>query len=975
MHRAVMMIRNLAIGVAVWATAGIAAATTINLQPFAFTFNNPIGIDFQDTPCPFDPNGCLIMSVNYFLGNPHNLDLVDPTSGAPVQFSTLAGLENEVKVATVRAGACHPGFADGEVFTGNGNPGQIIRIGPTGTLFNPIAPYAWATLPGEPADLRGSLFQDRFCAAGGDLIAVTGNEQTGFTPNDIQGNVWRINSSAVPTQLSTTISTHLEGVVTLPNNPAMHGPAAGKILAGAEEFQILGRPPATSADYDSNGGAIYVIDPAGGDLWFTISNGHSAATACSYNPVTNAATPNHCNFHTATAFHPEDLDLIRRNSRFFGVAFSEGHVLTTVSTVDNTTPDFHQFDSLCGQVLITQELPFPGTSGLNGLSWNGTGFDVTPILANHNVFQWEHVTFTSGDDCMTTLSIVKSPKNATFNIGDTLTFTLVVTNTGHDTANNAVLDDPLPTTGGLTWSLVSTSAGTCNPIPVSQVLHCDLGNMAPGAVVTVVVNSNNAGGAPAASCTGQKLNNIGTASATNAPAVTDHGDYTCTPPPHLKVVKTPDGGTFTQGGPISYSIVVSNDGLAGSIATNVHLSDQLPTNGTLNWFAATININPAQGSCSMSASSLLNCSLGSIAAGAANAVTVTVSLASTPAAACQSQPNPVALATADGGLSAQDAGSPRCKMTRSTPHLVVVKTPDGGTFTQGGAVSFTIVVGSDGQANSVAHAVQLNDQLPTNGGLNWSGATVTTTQGSCSINASSLLTCSLGDINAGASVTVTVSRSSTPAAACQSQPNPHAIATSAPDNLIADDSGSLTCTPPPPGLGSGDTATIGFWANKNGQGVITCENGGANSTALGNSLASNYPNLFGNLAGKTNTQVAAAFTTAKGNVGGVQGNTYAQAFAVALAVYVTNSSTGTASCVSKFGFNFGAGTGGKSFNVGSNGAAFGVPNNTSITVLQALQTANANYNPATGLFYGGNQTLTSDLNNVLDGINQGGDIS
>ena len=113
------------------------------------------------------------------------------------------------------------------------------------------------------------------------------------------------------------------------------------------------------------------------------------------------------------------------------------------------------------------------------------------------IFQWEHVTFTSGDDCATTLSIVKTPDNATFNIGDQLTFTLVVKNTGHDTAIDVQLDDPLPTTGGLTWSVFSTSAGSCT-INASQVLHCDLGNLAPSASATVVVKSSNANGAPAA---------------------------------------------------------------------------------------------------------------------------------------------------------------------------------------------------------------------------------------------------------------------------------------------------------------------------------------------------------------------------------------------------------------------------------------------------------------------------------------------
>jgi uncharacterized repeat protein (TIGR01451 family) len=270
--------------------------------------------------------------------------------------------------------------------------------------------------------------------------------------------------------------------------------------------------------------------------------------------------------------------------------------------------------------------------------------------------------------------------------------------------------------------------------------------------------------------------------------VTDHGDYTCSHTT-LNVVKTPNNGTFTQGGQVNYNIVVSNTGFSPAI--NAKLSDQLPTNGGLTWTSVTTS----QGSCSISATYLLTCTFGNIPVGGSVTVTVSSPL-TTPDAACTSQPNPIALATADNAANAQDAGSQSCIIVRSTPRLAVVKTPDGGTFTQGGPVSFTIVVSNGGQANSIARAVTLNDQLPTNGTLNWSSATVTTTQGTCSVNASSLLTCTLGDINGLASVTITVSLPSTPAAACQSQPNPHAIARSVPDNLIADDDGSLSCTPP-----------------------------------------------------------------------------------------------------------------------------------------------------------------------------------
>jgi hypothetical protein len=179
-----------------------------------------------------------------------------------------------------------------------------------------------------------------------------------------------------------------------------------------------------------------------------------------------------------------------------------------------------------------------------------------------------------------------------------------------------------------------------------------------------------------------------------------------------------------------------------------------------------------------------------------------------------------------------------------------------------------------------------------------------------------------------------------------------------------------------PAVGRGATATMGFWHNKNGQAVINSFNGSSSSKLLSNWMASNFPNLFGSFAGQTNAQIAADFLTAFGNVGGVQGNTYAQTFAVALAVYATDPTLGGNATAASYGFVVkSGGTGSDSFNVGSNGAAFGVPNNTLLSVFGILQILNSNYNPTTHQFYGGSQTLTSAANNVTNGINQGGDIN
>jgi uncharacterized repeat protein (TIGR01451 family) len=125
-------------------------------------------------------------------------------------------------------------------------------------------------------------------------------------------------------------------------------------------------------------------------------------------------------------------------------------------------------------------------------------------------------------------------------------------------------------------------------------------------------------------------------------------------PPHLTVAKTPKTGTFASGSQLTYTVVVSNDGAAGSVAHNVKLNDTLPGNGGLTWQTAT----PTQGACTIT-SNVLHCDLGDIAQGSQVTVTIT-STSTTPAAACQDQPNPAANATDNEGDSATDSGDQTC---------------------------------------------------------------------------------------------------------------------------------------------------------------------------------------------------------------------------------------------------------------------------------------------------------------------------
>src|SRR5207245_2317236 len=114
---------------------------------------------------------------------------------------------------------------------------------------------------------------------------------------------------------------------------------------------------------------------------------------------------------------------------------------------------------------------------------------------------------------------------------------------------------------------------------------------------------------------------------------------------------------------------------------------------------------------------------------------------------------------------------------------------------------------------------------------------------------------------------------------------------------------------------------------------------------LGDWLAATLPNIFGanaggkNLAGKTNGSVAALFQAdflQKGQ------KLDAQVLATALSVYVTNATLDNTGAAAKYGFVVqGDGVGTATVKVGNNGTAFGVANNSNVSVLDLLLAVNS----------------------------------
>ena len=186
-------------------------------------------------------------------------------------------------------------------------------------------------------------------------------------------------------------------------------------------------------------------------------------------------------------------------------------------------------------------------------------------------------------------------------------------------------------------------------------------------------------------------------------------------------------------------------------------------------------------------------------------------------------------------------------------------------------------------------------------------------------------------------------------------------------------------------LHEGQTATIGFWNSNHGQTLIKSLNGGCNSTQLGNWLATMFPNMYGatagshNLAGKTNAQIASYFTQLF-DVCGMKID--AQALAVSLGHLRDQLESGrqrgrsaTASIVTSVG------TGAATFNIGCDGQAFNVANNSVLSILAIMQNTNSQTKKGilwdlngNGSISSAEQVLRNLANDLFTDINETGDI-
>jgi len=211
------------------------------------------------------------------------------------------------------------------------------------------------------------------------------------------------------------------------------------------------------------------------------------------------------------------------------------------------------------------------------------------------------------------LSISKSGAPDPVSAGDTLTYTVSVTNNGPASANNVEVIDNLPS--GVTFGSAGGTGWTCGHL--TGVVTCTYGiplGIGPAPDITITVTAPAEGGI---------ITNSATVSAdevdliqgnnTTGPVTTTVGAVA-----DLSITKTdfPYDPVDVPGDPMTYTITVTNNG--PSTATGVTMTDTLPTQ-----VSYTVgNAVTSQGSCS--GTSPIVCNIGTLANGASATITIPV---------------------------------------------------------------------------------------------------------------------------------------------------------------------------------------------------------------------------------------------------------------------------------------------------------------------------------------------------------------
>jgi uncharacterized repeat protein (TIGR01451 family) len=638
--------------------------------------------------------------------------------------------------------------SDGMIFyVINGTNGQVYRFNPATPGVAPVAigPIGPATNTG--AAVSGGF---RMAFGGNTLYYMIGNAGTDanslYTVNQTTGRATRVsgvnltnNGGDIAFNGSTLFivdqnrnlftSTTLTGNATAAGTitfPSVSGTAPNIIgiafIAGQMYVQTVGDAAAKTALWSVTGTTAASVTQIGG--------GNSATGDLASATVTppNLSISKTVNSATVYRGGPISYTINVTNLGTYAVTGTvSDNVPASVTGVTwacsvSAAPSFCASANGSGNNISTSATLEPGASATYTVSGTVSASAATGTLtntANVAVPSWltdsNTANNTASADTNVTLNanlgVTKTDGLANVNPGQTVTYTVVVSNAGPDASNGSVFTDTVPAAlSGVTWTCGSPTGGAaCGAANGSGNSISTTANLPANSSVTYTVN-----GTLSATATGT-LSNTATV-LTPASGVTDPNDPTRTGAnnnsatdtttinlvPDLGIAKS-HAGDFTRGLTGSYTLTVSNSG-TGPTTAPVTVTDTLPaglqpTGPTGNVGGWTCNIAGQTVTCTRS---------NALAAGQSYpSITVTVNVLQTAPA---SVTNTASVAGGGGDISAANNSDDDPTNVVSSADLSLTKTAGNPSPGINQSVTFTVTVSNAGPSNATGVAV--SDQLP-----------------------------------------------------------------------------------------------------------------------------------------------------------------------------------------------------------------------------------------------------------------------
>ncbi|WP_446686397.1 DUF7507 domain-containing protein [Paenibacillus planticolens] len=300
------------------------------------------------------------------------------------------------------------------------------------------------------------------------------------------------------------------------------------------------------------------------------------------------------------------------------------------------------------------------------------------------------------------VNVTKSTSSTALTVGDTITYSTVIMNSGIEAINNVVFTDTIPAGGAFVPGSVVIIGAPTPVVPPNPTTGVSLGTIAAGATVTVSFNV-----LVTSVPTSAQLSNQSAVTFTSGALSSTTFSNTVTTPifqPVLSVLKAGSTSNATVGDTIIYTLNVSNTGNYAAAAT---LTDTIPAGTSFQPNSVFVGTTPAPG-----ADPSTGINIGSVQPGATVPVSFSVVINTLPNPQVLSNTGTAAYSFTlpDGRSFNRSATSNTVTISVSSPNVSVTKSTTATDAVVNDIIPYTIVIMNNG-LESVTNVV-FSDPLP-----------------------------------------------------------------------------------------------------------------------------------------------------------------------------------------------------------------------------------------------------------------------